>query len=478
MIATFIVYLLLMLAIGVLASRRTRNAGDYFLGGRRLGPWVTAISAGASDMSGWLLLGLPGYAFASGVQAIWLVGGLWLGTYLNWRLVAERLRRYSQGAADAITLPAFLSERFGGHRGLRIGSAFFVLLFFLFYVSSGLVAGGKLFESVFSIPYGYAVTAGTLVIMLYTLMGGFLAVSWTDLIQGLLMALALVVVPLLALHQIGPSVAIERIRDIDPALLDPFANASGLAIVSLLAWGLGYFGQPHILARFMAARDTSTLQQARRIAMGWVSLGMLGAMAAGLAGIALLQPVASDFDAEKVFIELIATLLHPIPAGICLAAILAAIMSTADSQLLVASSALAEDLYGALGKGTLNERRRMSVARLTVLGIAATAWGLALEPDSGVLELVSYAWAGFGAAFGPVILLSLFWARMTARGALAGVIAGGVTVVLWKQLSGGWFEVYELLPGFILAFVAAIAISLIDREPAAEIRTRHQRMFG
>jgi len=460
---TFAVYLALMLGIGFAAWRRTSTLSDFVLGGRRLGSWVAALSASASDMSGWLLLGLPGYAYLSGLESLWLAGGLLLGTWLNWRLVAARLRVASERAGNALTLPEYLANRFADRSGLIRGvSALFILLFFLFYTSSGLVAGGKLFEAVFGLPYVWAVSAGALAIILYTAFGGFLAVSWTDLVQGLLMAAALVAVPLMAMSEDAGS---AQLSQIPAALLDPFTDNQGqplgwIAIVSLLAWGLGYFGQPHILARFKAVQSVQLIPRARHIAVTWVALTLTAACLVGLVGIPTFTPPLAD--PEKVFIHLVDVLFHPLIAGICLAAILAAIMSTADSQLLVASSAFTGDLYKTLIRKGATDRELVIVGRLAVLSIALLALLLALDPESKVLDLVAYAWAGFGAAFGPAVILSLYWSGMTRWGALGGILAGGITVVVWKQLQGGLFDLYEILPGIIASVCAIVVFSLLE----------------
>ena len=469
---TFTAYLLVVLVIGVIAWRRTRDLSDFVLGGRQLGSWVTALSASASDMSGWLLLGLPGYAYLSGLESIWLALGLLLGTWLNWRWVAAPLRTASEQAGNALTLPQYLSNRFHDDSGLiRVVSSLFVLLFFLFYTSSGLVAGGKLFEAVFGLPYLWAVALGALTIILYTAFGGFLAVSWTDLFQGLLMAAALVAVPLFAFGLTeGPAGTLEAIENHNPALLNPFTDNQGkplgmIAIVSLLAWGLGYFGQPHILARFKAVRDIRLLPQARRIAVSWVAITLTAACLVGLIGIPVFEtPLA---DAEKVFIRLVDLLFHPLFAGICLAAILAAIMSTADSQLLVSSSAFTGDIYRVVLRKQAGERELVIVGRLAVLAIAVVAFLLAMDPDNKVLDLVSYAWAGFGAAFGPAVLLSLYWRGMNRWGALAGILAGGVMVVIWKPLQGGIFDLYELVPGFVISLLSIVLVSRLTSRQSA-----------
>ncbi|WP_148863165.1 sodium/proline symporter PutP [Marinobacter fonticola] len=481
--ATFVVYILLMLAIGYIAYKRTSNLSDYILGGRSLGPLPSALSAGASDMSGWLLLGLPGYAYAAGYEAIWIAVGLLVGTWLNWLIVARRLRNYSLAAGDSLTLPSYFENRFEDKsRALRVISAFFILLFFLFYTSSGLVAGGKLFETVFGLDYSTAVIIGTLAVVSYTFFGGFLAVAWTDVVQGLLMFAALLLVPILAITADGGWSATQAAMDAkNPEFLSAFTGADGnalgfLAILSLLGWGLGYFGQPHILARFKAIRSADDIPTARRIAVIWSGFGLLGALLVGFSAIGYFETPLED--GERAFMLLVDALFHPIIAGILLAAILAAIMSTADSQLLVSSSALAEDFYKALFRRDASQSELVWVGRFAVVGIAIVACMLAFDPDSQVLELVSYAWAGFGAAFGPALILSLFWKRMTRLGALAGIVVGGVTVVIWGNISGGIFELYEIIPGFILAAIAIVVVSLATPEPSKTIQDGFDKVVG
>ncbi len=469
---TFLAYLVVMLGIGLYAYKNTSSSEDYFLGGRSLGPWPTALSAGASDMSGWLLLGLPGYAFASGLESIWLAGGLLVGTWLNWLICAKRLRTYSIKADNSLTLPGFLSSRFQDKsKAIQTISALFILLFFLFYTSSGLVAGGKLFETVFGLDYTYAVILGTVCVVSYTLFGGFLAVAWTDLIQGLMMSAALVIVPLIALDG-GFSQLSDTLMSKNPELLTIWNDVKGeplstIGIISLVAWGLGYFGQPHILARFKAARSNKDITTARRIAVSWTLISMAGALLIGFVGIVYVDGnLAGNLaDGEKIFMVLVNAVFHPVVAGILLAAILAAIMSTADSQLLVSSSALAEDFYKQLFNKQATQKQIVNVGRFAVIAISILALILALNPKSSVLGLVSYAWAGFGAAFGPAILISLFWRNMNRNGALAGIIVGGVTIVVWKQLSGGWFDVYEIVPGFILSTIAIVIVSMMSGKP-------------
>ena len=483
--ATFIVYICLMMFIGYLAYRRTKNLSDYILGGRSLGSWVTAMSASASDMSGWLLLGLPGYAYAAGLEAGWIALGLLIGTYFNWRLTAARLRHYSVVAGNSQTLPEFFENRFHDKtRLLRTVSAIFILLFFLFYTSSGLVAGGKLFNAVFELPYHWAVTAGVLVIVIYTFFGGFLAVSWTDLFQGLLMALALLIVPVIAISSLGGwGVTLSTVSETNPALLNTLTDVKNeplglLAIISLMAWGLGYFGQPHILARFKAIRSVAEIPAARRIAVSWVLLTLICAVLVGLVGIVYLEQPLQGADTEKVFILLVDALFHPVIAGLCLAAILAAIMSTADSQLLVSAAAFTSDLYKPFFRRAASEQELIWTGRIAVLVIAMIGLVLAWDPERKVLDMVAYAWAGFGAAFGPTLILSLYWRRMNRYGALAGIIVGGLTVVIWRQLSGGLFDLYEIVPGFIFSMLSIVVISMLTHTPEKAVLLDFDKVSG
>ena len=466
-IVAFLAYVAIVLSIGVYAYLKTKNATDYFLGGRELSPTVTAISAGASDMSGWVLLGLPGYAYLAGLEAAWISLGLVIGVAANWGLMAKRLRIYSEQLDDAVTLPTYLQRRFADKTPwLKSISSLSILLFFLFYVGSGLIAGGKLFNEVFGFDYHIAVFVSVALILFYTLFGGFLAVSWTDVFQGLLMLLALVCVPVLVISQAGGlDEFTAQISLKNPQLLNVFTDINGdalgwLAIVSAMGWGLGYFGQPHILARFMAIRSAAETGKAASIGVTWAFLCYLLAILVGLSGVAYLPGVIPD--SEKVFIALTGLIFHPLIAGILLAAILAAIMSTVDSQLLVCSSSLAEDLYPLVVKKQLSPEQRLQVGRVAVVILALMATLLAMEPDSKVLDVVSYAWAGLGASLGPAILISLYWRKMTARGALAGVFVGGATVIIWPQFEGGIFELYSLVPGFGVSALAVVVGSLID----------------
>lgn len=472
---TIIVYLVTMLGLGALAYRHTSNLKDYILGGRQLGGGVAALSAGASDMSGWLMLGLPGAVYASGLNQVWIAVGLVAGALLNWRFVARRLRRYTEHAGDALTLPDYFESRFADRsRVLRVASAFVILIFFTIYTSAGLVSGAILFEQVFGLDYATALIIGTLSILSYTVIGGFLGVCWTDTVQGIMMFLALLIVPAVAISGMGGwSTTVETTVAAGPSgVLDVFHDTTLLGAVSLMAWGLGYFGQPHILARFMALRDEREMPKAQMIGMTWMVVALYGALATGFAGIGYFAAAPLE-NPETVFLALSQALFNPWIAGILLAAVLAAIMSTVSSQLLVSSSAIAEDFWMRLFRPGAEERELLLVGRASVFVISVIAVILAFDRDSSVLSLVAYAWAGFGAAFGPVVLLSLFWRRMTRNGALAGMIVGAVTVIVWKQLSGGLFDVYEILPGFIFACLTIACVSLAGRAPEEGIVALH-----
>ncbi|NTS77840.1 sodium/proline symporter PutP [Catenovulum sp. SM1970] len=450
----FVFYLLVTLFIGFLAYKATSNLSGYLLADRQLGPAVTALSVGASDMSGWLLLGLPGAIYLSGLSEIWIGLGLIIGAYLNWRLVAGKLREQSE-STNSLTLPSFFAAQFpDSGKVIRVISALIILLFFTFYVSSGLVGGALLFEQVFGLDYFTALIIGTIVIVSYTFFGGFFAVSWTDFFQGCLMLVALLLLPIIALtslDDIGSKIeALER-----PELLDLFADFSWLGFASLMAWGLGYFGQPHILARFMAIKDTKALPVARRISMTWMVLSLIGAAAVGIVGAIMFDDKPLD-NSETVFMYLAQLLLNPWIAGIIIAAILAAIMSTIDSQLLVSSSVIVEDIVKPLVSEQKTDQAYLWFSRIMVGAVASIAFVLALSPESSVLDLVSYAWAGFGASFGPVILLALYYKKFNQTAMLASMITGAVTVVVWKQLSGGIFDLYELLPAFIFALLVGV----------------------
>jgi len=466
-----------LLVIGYVAYKRTSNLSDYMLGGRTLSPAVTALSAGASDMSGWLLLGLPGAMYLQGLSAGWIVIGLTLGAYANWLYLAPRLRTYTEIANDSITIPAYLENRFGDTSNiLRLVSALVIMLFFTFYVSSGLVSGAVLFENTFDLNYHTGILAVAGVVVAYTLFGGFLAVCWTDFVQGLMMLFALIVVPIVAFSSTGGvGSTFTTINEINPAYLDLFKGTSVVGIISLFAWGLGYFGQPHIIVRFMAISSVKEIKNARRIGMGWMVFSVVGAMLTGLIGIAYFANKGIELaNPETVFLELGKLLFHPIITGFLLAAILAAVMSTISSQLLVTSSALTEDLYKTIFRRSASDKELVLVGRLSVLLVFLAAAVLAWEQNATILSLVGYAWAGFGAAFGPVILLSLYWKRMTKWGALAGMIAGATTVVIWPKIPSV-SALYEIVPGFAACLVAVVVVSLLTQEPSAEIQEQFDK---
>jgi sodium/proline symporter len=468
-IATFVVYMLVCLVLGYVAWRRTTSLKDFILGGRSLGAGVTALSAQATDMSGWLLMGLPGFAYLAGYESVWLVGGLVVGTYLNWKFVARPLRERTEALGDSLTLPTYFERRFEDRaRVLRALSAFFILVFFVLYASSQFVAAGRLFESLFGLPYPVAVLAGTVVMLAYTFFGGFLAVSWSDVLQGTLMFLALLLVAGMGLKLAGGFDGMHAtMQAANPQLLDPFTYTSGealgaIGILSALGWGMGYCGQPHILARFMAIRDPAEMQAARRIAMGWQAVVLVAAVVVGMTGLAALERPLTATEAEKVFIYMSVELFPPVVAGVCLAGILAAIMSTASAQLLLSSAAFAEDFYDGLLRKGASRAELLWVGRGAVLGVAAAAFWIALDPSSTVLARVGDAWAGFGATFGPAVVLSLYWKGMTRAGAYAGLIVGGATVIVWMQLKdlGGVFALYEIVPGMLASTIAIVAASL------------------
>ncbi len=477
---TFAFYLLCMLAIGWFGYLSTRNLADYILGGRRLGSFVTALSAGTSDMSGWLLRGLAAAGVRNGMAEAWIAVGLIVGAWLNWRFVAARLRVYTEHANNALTLPDYLSHRFEDKSNLlRVITALVILVFFTLYCASGVVAGARLFENMFGMPYATALWVGALCTIAYVFIGGFLAVSWTDTIQASLMITALILAPVMAWLAVNNQLQAGQSWHsvISPEQFDIFRDASFIGIVSLVAWGLGYFGQPHILVRFMAATSARAIPNARRIGMSWMVLCLAGAVAVGFIGIPYFaanpgQAAAVSANHETVFMELSRQLFNPWIAGLLLAAILAAVMSTLSCQLLVCSSALTEDLYRTFLRRNAGQKELVWIGRAMVMLVSVIAVAIASDPNSKVLGMVSYAWAGFGAAFGPVILLSLFWPRMTRNGALAGIIVGAVTVLVWKQAN--WLGLYEIVPGFLLGGISVIVFSLMDSTPSAEMQQRFQ----
>ena len=479
-------YFLIMIGIGIYAYFKQSNDSEgYMLGGRSLGPAVTALSAGASDMSGWLLLGLPGYMYADGVVSAWIAIGLTTGAFLNYIIVAPRLRVYTEIADNAITLPDYFANRFEDKSHmLRVISAVVIILFFTVYTAASLVGGGKLFESSLNLSYatGLWVTAG--VVVAYTLFGGFLAVSLTDFVQGVIMLFAMVIVPIVAFTDLGGvSATTTAVRNIDPSLLNITNGMTLIGIISLLAWGLGYFGQPHIIVRFMAIRSIKDIPTARNIGMSWMVVSLIGALATGFAGRAYVQKTAMALeDPETIFLVFTQFLFTPLVSGFLLAAILAAIMSTISSQLLVVSSSLTKDVYKLFLDKEAPESRQVLVGRISVLLVAIVSILLASNPESSVLSLVSHAWAGFGAAFAPLVIFSLTWRRMNRNGAVAGMVVGALTVILWVY---GGFEyngmalndwLYAIVPGFLLSTIAIFAVSIMTGGPKPSVSAKFKEM--
>jgi sodium/proline symporter len=467
------IYMAGMLLIGYFAYKRTSNLSDYMIGGRGLGAAVTALSAGASDMSGWLLMGLPGAMFSQGLSASWIAIGLTIGAYFNWLYVAPRLRIYTENANNSMTIPAFLENRFGDQSSmLRLTSGLVIIVFFTFYVSSGMVSGGVLFETTFNLNYQVGLWIIAAVVIGYTLFGGFLAVSWTDFVQGLIMVIALILVPTVTIMEVGGvGPAFNEIKGIDPKLFDIFKGTTLLGIISLMAWGLGYFGQPHIIVRFMAISSVKEIKKARRIGMGWMIFSVGGAMFTGFIGLAYYSKQGLTLsDPETIFIKLSEILFHPIITGFLLAALLAAVMSTISSQLLVTASSLTEDVYKTFFRRSATDKELMFISRISVLVVSVISVIIAFDKNGTILSLVGYAWAGFGAAFGPVILLSLYWKRMNRWGALAGIIGGAVTVIIWANVPVLVNTLYEIIPGFIVGLSAIWIVSLLTPEPSEKLQ--------
>ncbi|WP_194755753.1 sodium/proline symporter PutP [Aliidiomarina indica] len=497
-IISLVLYFIAMLGIGVYGYfKSTSDLSDYMLGGRRLGPGVTALSAGASDMSGWMLMGLPGAFFVAGFSEIWIAIGLVIGAYVNYRVVAPRLRSYTYIAKDSITLPDYFENRFADtSRALRLVSALVIIIFFTLYTAAGVYAGGTLFQNAFGLNYEYGLLLTAGVVVAYTLIGGFLAVSMTDFVQGCIMFIALIMVPIAALSIMGGSApVIAEVTQISPAMLNPFYGATVLGVISLLAWGLGYFGQPHIIVRFMAIKSLSDFKMARRIGMSWMIIALIGAMFTGIIGAAYMATHSGDLgpaayltesgqlaDSETIFIVLSQILFHPLVGGFLLAAILAAIMSTISSQLLVTSSSLTQDFYKAFLRRNASDKEQVLAGRVSVLLVAIVAVSLSLNPSQNLLSQVGNAWAGFGAAFGPLIILSLYWKRMTRWGALAGMVTGTFTVLFWiyVPIAGAPLSthLYEMVPGVIMATLAIIVVSRITAQPQSSVGREFEEMEG
>lgn len=470
---TFGLYLVIILGIGIYAYTSTKNFDDYILGGRKMGGLVTAMSAGASDMSGWLLMGLPGAIYLSGLSEAWIVIGLTLGAYLNYRIVAGRLRIFTEQYNNALTLPEFFAQRFPHQKkALKIISSSIILFFFTVYCASGVVAGAKLFQSLLGLDYQTALWLGALATIAYTFIGGYLAVSWSDTIQASLMIFALTLAPVMVLVNISWDEISAALTMKAAATGIPYSNwlhnVSGMGVISALAWGLGYFGQPHILARFMAADSVQSLEKARKIGITWMFLCLGGAVAVGYFGLAFFSVTHNNLtNPEAVFIELSKIMFNPWLAGIVLSAILAAVMSTLSAQLLMSSAAITEDFYKGFFRKNASSTELVWVGRLMILLISVIAIAIAQDPNSKVMRLVSYAWAGFGAAFGPVVILSLFNRNISSQAALWGMLSGAITVGIWSPLMKhlGWDDLsrlYEIIPGFLVCSFITITSSVFD----------------
>ena len=499
-IVAMVAYLLGMLTIGFLASRKNETVGDFYLGGRQLGPFVTAMSAEASDMSSWLLMGLPGLAYLSGIaEPVWTAIGLAVGTYINWLIVAKRLRRYSHAAGNSITLPQFFSNRYGDKKNvLTLIAALVIVIFFIPYTASGFSAIGKLFSSLFNVDYHLAMIVGAIVVIFYTMTGGFLAASMTDLVQSIIMSIALAIVLFFGINQAGGMGAVlENAKGLAGHLSLAFSHvpdpkdlfAAGtttpygfLTIVSTLAWGLGYFGMPHILLRFMAIEDENKLKLSRRIASVWVVIAMgvaimIGVIGLGMTAAGVIPQLTTSGSAETIIVSIAHRLstfgfVPALFAGLILSGIMASTMSTADSQLLAASSSVSQDILSGFFGLKLDSKTHLKVARGSLLIIAVIGVFLAWNPESSVFRIVSFAWAGFGAAFGPLMLFSLFWRRTNRQGALAGMVVGGAMIFIWKfavRPMGGVLDIYELLPAFILSSLAIVIVSLVTKAPEKEV---------
>lgn len=494
-ILAFVLYLSVMIGIGFFFSRKSSNMEDYFLGGRQMGSWLTALSAQASDMSSWLLMGLPGAVYISGLGEAWIAIGLGIGTYLNWRIVAKRLRKYSYVAGDAITIPEYLQNRFGSNgNALKVVCAIIIFIFFLIYTASSFNAAAKLLNTVFGIDYSIGLTAGVIIIVIYTFLGGYFAVVWTDFFQGMLMFFALMIVPIIAyaIVSVDFTAIVDQVHQSNVANstnymnLSLFKHANGeyyswQYIASGLGWGLGYFGMPHILIRFMSVKSSDMIKKSRIIATIWVAITLVASVLVGVLGYvymshAGIETFTDAATSETIFMVLVQKLVPGFIAGILLCAIVAAIMSTSDSQMLVTASAMTNDIYKTVFKKNASDKELLILSKVAVVIVAVIAYFLAMNPDTSVMGLVSYAWAGLGAAFGPVMIMSLFWKRMTMSGALAGMISGGAVVIVWKNLlsdkllvAADGSTLYELVPAFVISLILIIVVSLISKAPSKEI---------
>lgn len=503
-ILAFVIYMIFMLGIGIITARKNKSSDDYFLGGRNLGGWVTALSAQASDMSGWMLMGLPGCVYAFGANQAWIAIGLLIGTILNWVIVAGRLRRYTIRAGNAMTIPEYLSNRFRDKHNILITiSAIVIVIFFVVYSASAFASGGKLFASITKMDYHQALIVGAVVILIYTFLGGFLAVCTTDFVQGMMMLVGVLAVPILVVIVLGTGNIVPNLvnsglnvdaKDYLNIFMQDGKPISGISIASQLAWGLGYCGMPHILTRFMAVKSEKELKKSSAIAIVWDILSLTAACFIGIIGRAYLLPTVlgenGASSSESVFIEMINKLFSshlglPFIGGIFLCGILAAIMSTADSQLLVTASAASEDLYHQFIKKDADSKEILAVARLTVIVVSVLAFVIAWNPNSSIMGLVSNAWAGLGAAFGPTVVMSLFWRRTNLTGAVAGIVSGGLTVIVWDyiplaagQTLGSYTGLYSLAVGFAVSLAMIIIFSLATKAPSKEITDVFDKVAG
>ncbi|RIM95583.1 sodium/proline symporter PutP [Staphylococcus xylosus] len=472
-----VIYFIVLLVIGYYGYKQsTSNLSEFMLGGRSIGPYVTALSAGASDMSGWMIMGLPGSVYSTGLSAMWITIGLSLGAYVNYFVVAPRLRVYTELAGDAITLPDFFKNRLNDQNNyIKIISGLIIVIFFTLYTHSGFVSGGKLFESAFGLNYHWGLIIVAAIVIFYTFFGGYLAVSITDFFQGVIMLIAMVMVPIVALIELSGLDTFRQVAEMKPTNMNLFKGTTVLGIISLFAWGLGYFGQPHIIVRFMSIKTHKLLPKARRLGISWMVIGLLGAVAVGLTGIAFISARNIQLeDPETLFIVMSQILFHPLVGGFLLAAILAAIMSTISSQLLVTSSSLTEDFYKLIrgeDQAREHEKEFVMVGRLSVLLVAIVAIWIAWSPNDTILNLVGNAWAGFGAAFSPLVIFSLYWKGLSHAGALSGMITGAVVVIIWitwvkpQANINELFGMYEIIPGFLASVIVTYLVSKYTKKP-------------
>lgn len=476
-------YFIVLLGIGYYGFKQsTSNVSEYMLGGRNIGPYVTALSAGASDMSGWMIMGLPGEVYSTGLSAAWLAIGLTIGAYINYVVVAPRLRVYTEKAGDAITLPDFFKNRVDDKSNLiKIIAGGIIVVFFTLYTHSGMVSGGVLFESAFGLNYHFGMLLVAIIVIAYTFFGGYLAVSLTDFFQGVVMIIAMVMVPIVAMMQLSGLDTISQAAELKPTNLDLFKGTTFIGIISFFAWGLGYFGQPHIIVRFMSIKSIKQLPTARRFGIGWMAISLLGAVGVGLVGITFVNNGGVELkDPETLFILMGQILFHPLVGGFLLAAILAAIMSTISSQLLVTSSSLTEDFYKLFrGEEAAKEHQKefVLVGRLSVIVVAIISIWIAWSPNDTILNLVGNAWAGFGAAFGPLVLFSLYWKGLSRTGAISGMLSGAIVVILWiafvKTLgeTNDFFNLYEIVPGFLASLIVTFIVSKLTKKPQIDVAT-------